>query len=124
MCVYLEFILLPAYWQCGSLYAAKGGRSLGTCRAEGAKYSLPIATGESTFTTVYILLAGKGILASVWLGIVQQDPDAVGIYRDFKWSRSNINIPSTGEWWANRYVPTATYPVSCGYFKQILAPRV
>ena len=51
------------------------------------------------------------------LAIVQQDAEAVGHYRDFKWSRSNENIPSTDEIWANRWLNTVTFQEACGYFR-------
>ena len=50
----------------------------------------------------------------VWLGAVQRDPLAVGRWRHYKWKRSNVDIPSTGEMWHNRYVPTDSYPEACG----------
>ena len=53
----------------------------------------------------------------LWLGIIQLDINAVGRFRHYKWERSNVDIPSAGEYWANRYVPAENHPISCGYFK-------
>ena len=40
-----------------------------------------------------------------WVGIVQGNPQDTSIKRDYKWLRSDDNIPNSGEIWANRYVP-------------------
>ena len=53
---------------------------------------------------------------NIWLGIVQRDPLAVGQRRDYKWKRSDVNVPNTWAIWANRYVPTEDHPEACGYF--------
>ena len=50
---------------------------------------------------------------SVWLGIVQSDPTDVDKFRDYKWKRFNINIPTTIAVW---YVPNR-HPESCGNFR-------
>ena len=52
----------------------------------------------------------------IWLGVVQRDPLAVGQWRHYKWKRSDVDIPSTEEMWANRYVPSEVYPEACGFF--------
>ena len=52
----------------------------------------------------------------IWLGIVQRDPLAVGRWRNYKWKRSDVNVPSTLKVWENRYVPTEDHPEACGYF--------
>ena len=31
----------------------------------------------------------------LWIGIVQRDPNQRGKYRNYKWARSNENVPST-----------------------------
>ena len=47
---------------------------------------------------------------------MQRDPVAVGKNRDYKWKRFDVDIPSTDEIWANRYVPSVDHRESCGYF--------
>ena len=57
----------------------------------------------------------KGIYqGSAWVGVVQQDPNAQGKWRDFKWYWSDTLIPSTVDFWANRYVPSDNFPPACG----------
>ena len=50
---------------------------------------------------------------SVWLWIVQSDPTDVDKFREYKWKRSNLAIPTTIAVW---YVPI-NYPESCGNFR-------
>ena len=63
-----------------------------------------------------VLLSERGAMMSIWLGVVQSDPLAVGTHRHYKWKRSDVDIPSTTAMWANRYLPSADHPESCGYF--------
>ena len=61
------------------------------------------------------MFLGKEFVSHIWVGVVQRDPLAVGQFRDYKWKRSDVDIPSTEEMWANRYVPSEASPESCGY---------
>ena len=57
-----------------------------------------------------------GVSGGIWLGIIQSDPQAVGQHRDYKWKRSDENVPNTWAIWANRYLPSKDQPEACGYF--------
>ena len=52
----------------------------------------------------------------LWLGIIQRDLQQRGGMRDFKFYISAIEVPSTNEYWSNRYLPeNAIHSEGCGY---------
>ena len=51
----------------------------------------------------------------IWIGIAQRDVNQRGVHRDFKWVKSNEDIPSTSEYWENRVIPQSNLE-ACGMF--------
>ena len=53
----------------------------------------------------------------LWLRIIQKDSQQRGEYRDFKFYKSGIYVPSKDDYWSNRYLPAnAEHSEGCGYF--------
>ena len=50
-----------------------------------------------------------------WVGIVQRDPNELGQFRQYKWLRSDVEVPNTTHYWWNRYLPSSSYPEACGH---------
>ncbi len=50
-----------------------------------------------------------------WLGIIERDPVQIGNRRDYKWLTSGLDIPSTDQFWENRYVSHTLTEGACGY---------
>ena len=66
------------------------------------------------------VLPERRVLSEVWLGVVQRNPLDVDQFREYKWERSDVDVPSTEEMWANRYHPSESQAEICGYFMTTL----
>ena len=55
------------------------------------------------------------MISFLWVGITQRDLLQKGQFREYKFYKSGVNIPSTNEHWANRFLPSYDYPEACGH---------
>ena len=69
---------------------------------------------EQNFWKDEYYFSGKGAV-SFWTLGVQRDPNDVSQWRSYKWYWSDAEIPNSEEYWTNRYVPSGTNELACGY---------
>lgn len=67
---------------------------------------------------IFLCPSGLGSdVTSLWVGVVQRNPNQTGHRRDYKWLRSGVNILSSSEIWRSRYVSGEGATTACAVLR-------